>query len=90
MQKKNAEVYVGEFAFETRKCMEIGSNIVFKDFNHFGLQMHIRSKSKPSKKECVFSPAPGHFKLMTPTPTALPIDSSYSLPVIQKNKKENG
>ena len=44
----------GAFSLETRKYMEIGSNIVFKDFNHFGLQMHIRSKSKPSKKECVF------------------------------------
>ena len=27
---------------------------------------------------------------MTPTSTALPIDSSYSLPVIPKQKKENG
>ena len=51
--------------------------------------MHIRSKSKPSKTECVFFPAPVHFKLLTPTSTAIPTDSSYYLPVTLKQKKKN-
>ena len=80
----------GAFSFERRKDMETGSNLVFKQFNRFGLQMCIGSKSKPSNIECVFAPAPGHFKLPTPTSTALPTDSSSSLPIIVKKKKENG
>ena len=80
-------IYVddGAFAFETRKDMEIGSNLVFQHFNRFGFQMHIGSKSKLSKTECVFFPSPGHFKS-----TALPTYSSSSLPVTIKYKKENG
>ena len=78
------------FDFETRKDMETGFNLVLKHFNRFGLQMHIGSKSQPSKTECVFFPVPGHFKLPTPTSTALPKDSSSSIPVILKQKKENG
>ena len=79
----------GEFSFKKRKYMETGSNLVFKHLNCFGLQMKIGSKSKPSKTECVFFPALGHFKLPKPTPTALLTYYSSSLPVIQKQKKEN-
>ena len=79
-------LYVNDeaFAFETSKDMEIGSNLVFQHFNRFGLQIHIGSKSKLSKTEFVFFPAPGHFKLPTPTSTALPTDSSFYLPVTLK------
>ena len=58
-------IYVddGTFAFKRRKETEIGSNLVFNHFRCFGLQMHIGSKSKPSKTECVFFPAPNHFKI---------------------------
>ena len=80
----------GAFAFETSKDMETGSNLVFQHFNRFGFQMHIGSKSKLSKTECVFSPDPGNLKLTTPTSTALPIDSSSSIQVTLKQKKENG
>ena len=80
----------GEFSFETRKDMETGYNLVFKHFNRFGLQMKIGSMSKPSKTEGVFSPAPGHFKLPTPTSTAIPTYSSSSLPITLKQNKENG
>ena len=73
----------GAFAFETRRDMEIGANLIFKHFARFGLQMHVGSKSKPSKTECVFPPAHSHFKLLTLPSTALPEDSS-SLPVIPK------
>ena len=38
---------------------------------------------------CLFS-APGHFKLPTPTSTALPTYSSSYLLVTLKQKKENG
>ena len=72
----------GAFASETRKDMEIGSNLVFQHFNRFGLQMHIGSKSKLSKTECVFFPAPSHFKS-----ASLPTHSSSSLPVRLKQKK---
>ena len=72
----------GAFAFETRKNMEIGSNLVFQHFNLFVLQMYIGSKSKLSKTECVFFPVPGHFKS-----TALPTYSSSSLPLTLKQKK---
>ena len=79
-------IYVddGAFAFETRKNIEIGSNLVFQHFNLFGLQMYIGSKSKLSKTECAFFPAPGHFKS-----AALPTYSSSSLPVALKQKNEN-
>ena len=70
--------------------METGSNLVFKHFNCFGLQIHIDSKSKPSEIECVFFTAPGHFKLPTLPSTELPTDSSSSLLVIPKHKKDNG
>ena len=83
-------LFDGAFAFETRKYTETGSNLVFKHFTCFGLQMHIGSKSKPSKIECIFLPTPGHFKLPTPTSTALPTYSSSSLLVMLKQKKENG
>ena len=72
----------GAFTFETRKDMEIGSNLVFEHFNRFGFKMHIGSKSKISKTECVIFPAPGHFKS-----AALPTYSSSSLPVTLKQKK---
>ena len=79
----------GAFAFETRKDTKTGSNPVFKHFNRFGLKMYTGSKSKTSKTECFFPPAPGHSKLLTPTSTALPTDSSSYLPVTLKKKKEN-
>ena len=78
----------GAFAFETRREMEIGANLIHKHFARFGLEMHVGTKSKKSKTECVFFPAPGHFKLLTLPSTELPEDSS-SLPVIPKQKKEN-
>ena len=78
----------GAFSFKTRREMEIGANLIHKHFAKFGLEMHVGTKSKKSKTECVFFPAPGHFKLLTLPPTAPPADSS-SLPVIPKLKKEN-
>ena len=75
----------GAFAFETRIYTEIGSNPVFQHFNRFVLQMHIGFKSKLSKIECVFFPAPGHFKS-----AALPTYSSSSLLLTLKQIKENG
>jgi hypothetical protein len=78
----------GAFAFETRREMEIGANLIYKHFAKFGLEMHVGTKSKKSKTECVFFPAPCHFKILTLPPTAPPADSS-SLPVIPKPKKEN-
>ena len=80
----------GAFTFDTKKDMETGSNLVIKHFNRFVLQMQIGSKSKLSKTECVFFSALGHFKLPTPTSTAIPTDSSSYLPVTLKQKKENG
>ena len=77
------------FAFETRKEMEVGSNLVFNHFRRFGLQMHVGSKSKPSKTECVFFPAPGHFKILTLPSTAIPTDSYLSNLAITKHKNEN-
>ena len=80
-------IYVndGSFAFVTRKDTEIVSNLVFQHFNRFELQMHIGSKSKLSKTECDFFPAPGHFKS-----AVLPTYSPSPLPVTLKQKKENG
>ena len=69
--------------------MEVGSNLVFNHFRRFGLQMHVGSKSKPSKTECVFFPAPGHFKILTLPTTAIPTYSSFSRLEIPKQKKEN-
>ena len=46
------------------------------------------SQNPPRKMR--FPPGPGHFKLSTLPPTALPTDSFYSLLVIPKQKKENG
>ena len=77
----------GEFAFETRKEMEVGSNLVFNHFRRFGLQMPARSKPKPFKTECVFFPAPGKFKILTLPSTAIPIYSSPSQLAIPKQKK---
>ena len=75
------------FSFETSKDMETGSNILFKLFKRFGLQMNSGSKSKLSKTEFVFFPAPIQFKLPTTTSTALPTDFYYSILVIIKQKK---
>ena len=36
--------------------------LVYETFAIFGLQMHIGTTEKASKTECVFFPAPGHFK----------------------------
>ena len=79
----------GAFAFETRKEMEVGSNLVFNHFRRFVLHMHVGSKSKPSKTECVSFPAPGHFKILTLPSTTIPTDSSSSHLAITKQKKEN-
>ena len=45
----------GAFAFETRREMEIGANLIHKHFAWFGLEMNVGTKSKKSKTECVFS-----------------------------------
>ena len=84
-------IYVddGAFALETRKEMEVGSNLVFNHFRRFGLQMHVGYKSKLSETECVFFPSPGHFKIMTLPSTEIPTDSSLSHLEILKHKKEN-
>ena len=79
----------GAFAFETRRELEIGANLVFTHFARFGLQMHIGSSSKPSKTECVFFPAPGHFKLPTLPSPDLPLDPLSSLLIVPKPKKES-
>ena len=91
LSKPFCMLYVDDraFAFEKRKEMEVGSNLVFKQFRRFGLQMHVGSKSKPSKTECVFSPDPGHFKILTLPSTAIPTDSYFSHLAIPKQKKEN-
>ena len=74
-------IYVddGAFAFENRRELETGANLVFTHFAHFGLQMHIGSSSKPYKTECVFFPAPGHFKLPTLPSPDLPPDSLWKI-----------
>ena len=79
----------GAFAFATWWEFEIGAYLVFTHFARFGLQMHIRSSSKPSKTECVFFPTPSHFKLsVLPSPTPPP-DPSSSLPIVSKPKQES-
>ena len=45
----------GAFDFEKKKDMETGSNLVFKQFNRFGLQMQIGSKSKPPRQNEFFT-----------------------------------
>ena len=52
----------GAFAFISRYDPEIGAKLVYETFAKFGLQMHIGTTEKASKTECVFFPAPGHFK----------------------------
>ena len=51
--------------------------------------MHVGSNSTPSKTECLFSPTPGHFKILTLPSTAIPTDSSFSHLEIPKQKKKN-
>ena len=46
------------------------------------------SKNPPRQNE--FFPVLGYFKLHTPPSTELPTDSSYYIPIIPKQKKENG
>ena len=79
----------GAFAFLTRRELEIGANLVYHHFARFGLQMHIGSDSKLSKTECVFFPAPGHFKLPALPSNALPPDPSSSLPIVPKLKQDS-
>ena len=52
----------GAFAFISRYDLEIGVKLVYETFATFGLQMHIGTTEKALKTECVFFPAPGHFK----------------------------
>ena len=79
----------GAFAFPTRRELEIGANLVYHHFAHFGLYMHIGYNSKLSKTECVFFPAPGHFKLPALLSTSLPPDPSSSLTIFPKLKQES-
>ena len=50
--------------------------------------MHVGSKSKPSKTECVFLSSPGHFKVLTLPSTEIPTDYSLSHTAIPKHNKE--
>ena len=50
--------------------------------------MHVGNADKASKTECVFFPAPGHFKPPPLPPSALPTDQS-ALPVTLKPKQES-
>ena len=77
------------FALPTRRELEIGANLVYHHFARFGLQMHIGSDSKLSKTECLFFPAPGHFKLPALPSTDLPPKPSSSLMVVPKSKQES-
>ena len=52
----------GAFVFISRYELEISARLVFETFAKFGLQMHIGLAEKASKTECVFFPAPGHWK----------------------------
>jgi len=44
----------GVFTFSTREQLKIGSNLIYSQFQKFGLEMHIERGSKASKTECVF------------------------------------
>jgi len=84
-------IYVddGSFTFPSHRELEIGANLVYHQFACFGLQMHIGSDSKTSKTECVFFPAPGHFKLPTLPSTTFPPNPSSSLPIFPKSLRNN-
>ena len=76
----------GAFAFISRNDLEIGAKLVYDTFARFGLQIHIGTLKKESKTECVFFPAPGHFK-----PPTLPPSPTYyhQLPVTLQPKQES-
>ena len=56
-------IYVNDddFAFEDRKQLTLGAQLIFDHFKIFGLEMHIGRGGKSSKTECVFFPQPGFF-----------------------------
>ena len=58
----------GAFAFVSRRDLEIGATLVYNQFARLGLEMHVGKENKKSKTECVFFPAPGHFKPPPPSP----------------------
>ena len=78
----------GAFAFVSRRDLEIGAYLVYKQFERLGLQMHVGNAEKVSMTECVFSPAPGHLKPTPLPPPTLPPDPSALL-VTLKPKQEN-
>ena len=72
----------------SRRDLEIGAYLVLKPFERLGLEMHVGNADKALKTDCVFFPAPGHFK-PTPLPSfKLPTDP-YALPVTLKPKQES-
>ena len=78
----------GAFAFVSRRDLEIGAYLVFKQFERLGLEIHVGNEDKAPKTECVFFPAPGHFK-PPPLPSfTVSIDPS-ALPVNLKPKQES-
>ena len=78
----------GAFVFISRRDIEVGSYLVYKQFNRFGLQMHIGTPSKDSKTKCVYFPPSGHFKPSALPPSTPPTDPSQ-LPVTPKPKQES-
>ena len=78
----------GAFAFVSRRDLEIGAYLVFKQFERLGLEMHVGNADKTLKTECVFFPAPGHFKPPPLLSSTLPTDPS-ALPVTLKTKQES-
>ena len=49
-------IYVddGAFVFELRNDIEKGITLLYDHFARFGLEMHIDTRKKPSKTECIF------------------------------------
>ena len=82
-------VHDGDFAFLSRRKLEIGANLIYHHFVRFDLQMHIVSDSKTSKTEFVFFPTPGHFKLPALPSTTPPPDPSSSFLIVPKLTQES-
>ena len=78
----------GAFAFVSRRDLEIGATLVYNQFARLGLEMHVGKENKKSKTECVFFPAPGHFK-PPPLPPSTPPSDPSALPVTLKPKQES-
>ncbi len=70
-------IYVddGAFPFDTRESLSRGMTLVYRNFTHFGLEMHIGRNGGKSKTECVFFPPPQFFQ-------------QHQLPTIRDNRHQ--